>query len=165
MKNKDFILSRTRLKRLRDQGYTCESQEQLSRMAFGIRFPYQLCVAVLLAAIAAQSILIFAAMLFIAFLGIVMPNHPFDYIYNYVLSGPMNKPIVPPRANQLKFACTIATCWLSMVLFLMISGNITAGLVLAGILVGIALLPATIDLCVPSLIYNLFFKNRTQSTI
>ena len=165
MISKENKLTQTRLNRLRAQGYTCESRRQLDRMAFGIRFPYRLCVAVLIAAIATKSVILFAVMLLIAFMGVVLPNHPFDYIYNYGISGLMNKPKVPPRANQLKFACSIATTWLAAVLYFMISGAVTTALIMAGILVAIASLPSTIDLCVPSLIYNILFKVRTKPSI
>jgi len=164
MKKQKYYLSNTRVGRLRAQGYLSENREELSRMAFGIRFPYRLCVAVLVIAIGTQSIALFSAMFLIAFSGVVLPNHPFDYIYNHLLSEPMNRPKVPPRANQLRFACTIATMWLGGVLYFMATGAMTTALVLAAILVAVALLPATIDLCIPSLIYNALFKVKTTKT-
>ena len=131
-------------------------------MAFGIRFAYRSCVTILVVAIASQSTALFSAMLCIAFLGVVLPNHPFDYVYNYFLSSRMNKPRLPARSKQLKFACTIATSWLAGVVYLMSSGSTTAGLVMAGILVGIAALPSTIDFCVPSAIYNALFQRKEK---
>ena len=81
-----------------------------------------------------------------------------------MLSKRMNKPKLLARSNQLKFACTIATAWLVTVVYLMSINSITAGLVMAGALVAIAALPSTIDLCVPSVIYNVLFKKKENQT-
>jgi len=106
-------------------------------------------------------------MLVVAFLGAVLPNHPFDYIYNYVLSNWIDKPKVPARSAQLKFTCTIATLWLTGVVYLMSSGLTSAGLIMAGVLAGMAILPSTLDLCLPSKIYNALFlrKNKNSQTV
>ncbi|MDX1617728.1 MAG: DUF4395 domain-containing protein [Balneolaceae bacterium] len=160
MKSEIKQISDTRLKRLRQQGFTNYTDRQLEQMAFGIRFPYRLCVAVIVTAIVTGSIPLFAIMLGIAVSGIFLPNHPFDYIYNGVLSKWMRRPKLPPRANQLKFACTIASVFLAATVYLMVTGATTAGLILAGILAGVAVLPSTIDLCVPSIIYNALFGRK-----
>lgn len=164
MKTEKHILSSVRLARLRAQGYSNEDHLKLSEMAFGIRFAYRMCVAVLLVAIATKSIALFSFMLCIAFLGVVLPNHPFDYIYNYLLSKRMNRPSLVARSKQLKFACTIATISLVTVVYLMSTHNITAALIIACVLAGVAALPSTIDLCVPSLIYNMFFNKKEKQT-
>ena len=148
------ILSATRLNRLRAQGYTSESAQQLSNMAFGIRFAYRTCVVIVVTAMVTQSIALFSAMLTIAFFGVILPKHPFDYVYNYTLSKMMNKPQLSTRANQLKFACTIATLWLVAVVYLMAIGLNKEATILAGLLAITASLPSTIDICVPSVIYN-----------
>ena len=162
MKNERSILSPIRLNRLRAQGFTCENEKTLNEMAFGIRFAYRACVAVLIVAIATKSIILFSVMLSLAFLGIVLPNHPFDYLYNYILRRWMKAPMVPARSKQLKFACIIATAILGAVVGLLYVGMITQGLIAAGILSAFALLPSTIDLCIPSLIYNGIFHNRDK---
>ena len=163
MQSEKNMLSATRLNYLRDQGYTVQSNKELSNMAFGIRFPYRLCVIILITAIATQSIALFAAMTVLAFLGVVLPNHPFDYIYNYILSGWMDKPRIPARSVQLKFACSIATSWLVAVDYLLYSGATTAGLIMAAVLVLVAMFPSVIDLCIPSLIYKTLFLNKGKT--
>ena len=101
MKTKEITLSEKRFNRLRAQGYTNNTKEELTGMAFGIRFAYRTCTAILAVAVISQSVTLFGAMLGIAFLGIVLPNHPFDYVYNHTLSGWINKPKVPARSPQL----------------------------------------------------------------
>ena len=160
MQSTNKTLSKTRLKRLRAQGYNKQCDLKLSNMAFGIRFAYRLCTTIIIVAIIMQSLELFSAMLGIAFLGIILPNHPFDYVYNFTLSKWLNKPQLPARSKQLKFACTIATLWLVTVVYFMSIGNITIALVLAGALAMVASLPSTIDFCVPSVIYNAIFGIR-----
>ncbi len=160
MKTTETTLSEKRIYRLRAQGFTGQTKEELTGMAFGIRFAYRSCIALLTVALITQSVALFSLMFVIAFLGIVLPKHPFDYLYNHALSGRMNKPKVPARSAQLKFACTIATTWIAAVIYLMSTGNTTAGTLLTLNLILVALLPATIDYCVPSAIYNAFFLRK-----
>jgi hypothetical protein len=164
MKTTETTLSEKRVSRLRAQGYYTETKKELTGMAFGIRFAYRACIAVLTVAVLTQSIPLFSVMLGIAFLGIVLPNHPFDYIYNHTLSGWMNRPKVPARSAQLKFACSIATAWIATVIYLLVAGHTTLGLAMAINLIVIAMFPATIDFCIPSAIYNALFKGKKTET-
>jgi hypothetical protein len=164
MKNSNEILSPRRLERLRMQGYINYSDKELSSSAFGIRFAYRACVAVLITAIALQSTVLFSIMTGIALFGILLPNHPFDYVYNVALSGIMKRPKLRPRSKQLKFACTIATIWLAAVVYLMTVGYVNTALILAGVLVVVAILPSTIDLCVPSIVYQMIFGAKEKDS-
>jgi hypothetical protein len=162
MKTAETTLSEKRINRLRAQGFTSETKKELTGMAFGIRFAYRSCITLLSIALLTQSLALFSVMFVIAFLGIILPKHPFDYLYNHALSGRMNKPKVPARSAQLKFACTIATTWIAAVIYLMATGSTTAGTLLTINLILVALLPATIDYCVPSAIYNALFMRKKQ---
>jgi len=164
MKTTETTLSEKRINRLRAQGYTSESKNELSRMAFGIRFAYRACVGVLTVALVTQSIVLYSVMLVIAILGFILPNHPFDYIYNHVLSGRMNRPKLPARSAQLKFACTQASAWLAAVIILMATGNALVGSIMAAVLIGVALLPSTTDYCVPSAFYNSLHQRKKART-
>jgi hypothetical protein len=162
MKTKEKTLSDKRIDRLRAQGFTGETREELNDMAFGIRFAYRACVTILSVAVFAQSVALFVVMLGIAFLGIVLPNHPFDYVYNYTLRRKWNRLKLPARSPQLKFACMIATTWLAMIIYLMANTYATAATLMAVALILVALSPATTDFCVPSAIYNALFQKKTQ---
>jgi hypothetical protein len=154
-------LSAVRICRIQAQGYITQSDAQINDLAFGNRFAYRLCVSVLLAGVLLQSIPILSSMLVIAFFGVLLPNHPFDYIYNGLLSKAMNKPKLPKRSVQLKFACSVATLWIGGVIYLMYAEYIIAANILAASLIIVAGLVATIDFCIPSIIFNsLFNKNQ-----
>lgn len=162
-KMNNSLLSETRIKRLRAQGYSTQSAQELSDMAFGIRFPYRLCVTILSVGVLFANIPILALMMAMAALSIVLPNHPFDYIYNHLLSKRMGKPVVPPRSIQLKFTCTLATAWIGTMIFLFSSGMMTGGYILGVMLIITATLPSTIDLCIPSVLFNAIFGKKMQS--
>jgi hypothetical protein len=70
----------------------------------------------------------------------------------------LNKPELPPRSKQLKFACIIATLWLVATTYLFYAGLVIAGYVLGGLLVAVAFIVSTTDFCIPSMIYNFIFK-------
>jgi hypothetical protein len=158
MNTEKASLSGQRICRLRAQGYTCQSEEELNQLAFGIRFAYRLCAVILSIAIVMVNIPLLVVMLILAFLGVLLPNHPFDYIYNHVLSKRMGKPSIPERSNQLKFACTVATLWIGMLIYLFFQQYNLAGYIAGAILVGVALMVGAFDVCIPSIIYNRFLK-------
>ena len=163
---KTQTLSNTRLRRLRAQGFETQSDAELTNLSFGIRFAYRLCITIMIVGLLMQSIEMFAFLMLVAFSSILMPNHLFDYFYNHLMSRRMNLPKLPPRSKQLKFACTIATSWLATIIYFMNAGDMMVASILTGMFIIIALLPSTIDLCVPSIIYNAIFrKNRVKNSI
>lgn len=152
------LLSSTRIRFLRAQGYCNLSDAEISGIAFGNRFAYIACGLIVAVAVAAAHVPTLVVMTVVAFLGIILPYHPFDYVYNHVLRGMLNKPKLPPRSKQLKFACVIATLWLIATTYLFYAGFALAGYVLGGLLVAVAFIVSTTDFCIPSMIYNFIFK-------
>jgi len=158
MKKNQTLISPARIKRLKVQGYCNYSDENLSELAFGNRFAYIICSSILLIGVITANIPILTAMMIIALFGIILPYHPFDYIYNHVIQGMLNKPTLPPRSKQLKFACGIATIWIGATIYLFYAGFAISGYISGGILFSVALLVGTTDICIPSIIFNFLFK-------
>jgi hypothetical protein len=154
-------LPATRIKFLKAQGYSNLSDDDISELAFGNRFAYIVCGSIVAVAVATAHIPTLIAMMVVAFLGVILPYHPFDYIYNHVLRGVLNKPKLPPRSKQLKFTCVIATLWLFATTYLFYSGLTNAGYVLGGLLVAVAFIVSATDFCIPSTIYNFIFRIKT----
>ncbi len=154
------ILSPTRINYLKDQGYCNLSDIEISELAFGNRFAYIVCGSIMAIAVATAHIPTLIAMTIVAFFGIILPYHPFDYIYNHVMRSMLNKPKLPPRSKQLKFACVIATLWLIVTTYLFYAGSDIAGYVLGGLLVAVAFIVSATDFCIPSMIYNYIFKAK-----
>ena len=97
------MISKARLKRLRIQGYCNISDENLSQLSFGNRFAYIVCVIIILIGVLIINVPILSGIFVISFLGIILPNHPFDYIYNYLLADLLKKPRLPRRSKQIRF--------------------------------------------------------------
>ena len=155
-------LSETRINRLRAQGYEKQTESQLNDLAFGNRFAYAFCTSLLIIGVATANIPVLSAMLIIAFLGVVLPNHPFDYIFNGLLSKRMGNPKVGPRSPQLKFACSIATLFIGLTIYLFSNEMTIAGYLVGGVLITVAGMVSTIDLCIPSITYNKLFRRAEK---
>ena len=162
MEPKHSMLSRTRIQRLKVQGYFNHSDSEISELAFGNRFAFIVCGSIVALGVATANVPILAAMTLVAFGGVILPYHPFDYVYNHLLRSMMNKPKLPPRSMQLKFTCVVATLWLVGTIFLFYSGFAIAGYVAGGLLVIVAFIVSTMDFCIPSTIYNFLFKVKIE---
>jgi hypothetical protein len=149
-----------RINFIKAQGYFHLPDAEIAALAFGNRFAYILCGSILAIGVALAHIPTLLVATIIAFATIILPYHPFDYIYNHLLRGILSKPQLPPRSKQLKFACTIATLWLLAIISLFYTGFTVAGYILGGMLVSVALVLVTTDFCIPSAIYNFIFKNH-----
>ena len=153
-------ISPVRKKRLEAQGYENYSDQELFDHKFGIRFAYALCTALFAFGLIFTSKIILAIAATVAFLGALPPYHPFDYLYNYFVLHLIHKPKLPPRANQGRFACGIASVWLLGIILLFHNGYLLAGYFLGGILLVVALLVTVFDICIPSMVYNVLFKRK-----
>jgi uncharacterized protein DUF4395 len=163
MKNESMQLSLIRENRIRAQGYFSQTSEKVNQLAFGNKFAYKLCTTILILGIITSNIYALVFINLVAFLAVVLPYHPFDYIYNGLLAKSMNKPKLPPRSNQLKFACAVATPWIGGTIFLFYTEQMTAGYVLGSVLALVALSVSLLDLCIPSIIYNKLFLKKGQT--
>ena len=162
MKNQDCILEPNRRKRLETQGYLGFTDQELIDYKFGIRFAYYMCGSLVVLGLVFTKIEILSIAMTVAFFGTMPPYHPFDYLYNYGIRHLLNKPKVPPRTNQGRFACGIATVWLGVVIYLFYTGLYVWGYVAGGILVSVATLVSTMDICIPSIVYNFLFKIKIE---
>jgi hypothetical protein len=160
MENQDHTLTSVSRKRLETQGYLGFTDSELSDFTFGIRFAYYACGSLVILGLVLTSMEILASVMIIAFFGIFPPYHPFDYLYNYAIRHAVNKPKTPPRSNQGRFACGVATVWLAGIIYCFYIGLNGLGYIAGGILVAIAALVSTTDICVPSMIYNFWFTQK-----
>lgn len=156
------MITEIRKKRLEAQGYCEFTLRELDDFKFGIRFAYYLCDSIVILGLLLASKEILTAMMIIAFFGTFPPYHPFDYLYNYGIRHLIGKPKMPPRSNQGRFACGIASVWLGGTIYLLhLDLNLWAYIAGAS-LVAVATLVSTLDICIPSMIYNFFFKKSSS---
>jgi hypothetical protein len=136
------------------QGVKGFSDAELALHRPGFRFAYQLCFLITLFGTAFRSIPILSIAATAALLATIPPNHPFDYLYNSTVRRLTGRPKVPPRTKQGRFACAIATVWLSATIYFFSIGLTMAGTVMGGALLIPAFLVGFLDVCLPSMLYN-----------
>jgi len=157
MNNEAPFISETCKRRLHVQGYVNYSDKELNDYKYGIRFAYGLCITLVATGLAFNNIPVLSFIALIAFVGAFPPYHPFDYLYNYGVRQLLNKPKMPPRTNQGRFACGIASAWLVGVIYLLHANQVLIGNILGAALFAVGVLVATTDICIPSMIYNSIF--------
>lgn len=162
MTGKNKIISQTCRLRLDVQGYQNFSDEELNDFKFGIRFAYAVCSTLVALGLVFSNITLLIIAGAVAFWGMFPPYHPVDYLYNYIIRHIFRKPKLPPRTNQGRFACRIATVWIAVTIFFIYNGNILIGNILGVVLLIIAVLVSTTDICIPSMIYNALFKIKAK---
>jgi uncharacterized protein DUF4395 len=161
MKNQGCIITPAGRINLETQGYIGYTDVELNDFKFGVRFPFYLCGSIVLLGLLLTNVEILFIVMAIAFLGAILPRHPFDYLYNHVIRHWINKPQIPRRPKQGQFACGMATVWLAGTIWLFYAGLNSWGYIAGYTLVGIAILVATMDVCIPSIIYNFLFTKNT----
>jgi hypothetical protein len=164
MENSLQIISPTCKRRLQIQGYQNYSDKELNDYKYGIRFAYILCTTLFGLGLLLSNLTVLIVAAAIATIGAFPPYHPFDYLYNYAIRHILNKPKMPPRTNQGRFACGIAAIWLAITIYLLHSNYTVAGYILGGMLLVVAILVSALDICIPSIIYNALFKREQQKT-
>ena len=160
MENNDQLISATCKRRLHVQGYQKYSDQELNEYKYGIRFAYALCITLVVVGLIFTSIPVLAFTTLIAFAGAFPPNHPFDYLYNYGVRHVFGKPKMPPRSNQGRFACGIASVWLAVTIYLLYNNQMLAGNIFGAALFAVGALVTTTDICIPSMIYNAIFLKK-----
>lgn len=163
----DRPISETSCRRLREQGFIDYANDELARLRLGIRFAYALCTLLVVIGAVFQSPVVLGLALLIAAGGTVLPKHPFDYLYNRTVRHLLNRPPVPARPPQARFACGVATVWLGTVIYALVAGFLTTFYVLAAALVVVGTLVSAFDKCIPSVVYNALFapEGEMETTV
>ena len=146
------------------QGYTglddagVSLVDQWSRLAPGI------CMAwVAVGAWQGSAAVIWALVPFAA-LGVLLPWHPFDLLYNVGLRHLTGTPPLPRHGRPRRFACSIATVWLISAASAFGAGAETLGRILGWSMAAAAAVPTLSGFCIPSFVYGLLFGKPTPCT-
>lgn len=160
--NDQSKISQWSKKRLHEQGFDNLSDHELALHRFGIRFAYVICMSLVAAGLifSSQTLLIIANI--VALLGVLPPYHPVDYFYNYGFRFLMGRPKLPPRSNQGRFACYLATSMLLVMNYYSYTRNFTVVYIVGAMLLTSAFLVSFLDLCIPSKVYNALFAKKKQ---
>ncbi len=142
------------------QGFCNLDDATLKELAPWMRWSPALCTVFMAAGTALNSPLILWSLAAIAFLGTLLPFHPFDLLYNYGMRFVTGTRPLPYHGAQRRFACGIATVWLIGTGWAFYAGFTLVGYALGISLVLVAGLVSVTHFCIPSLIYNTFFNAR-----
>jgi hypothetical protein len=145
---RDWILSNIEM-----QGYRLTPEEQ-QRLSLPISFAPAVCATLATAFLVSQWAPGLFALAATAALGVVFPRHPFDYVYGYVLSPVLKTGWVPPSTPQRRFACALGSLFLGGSGTQFVSGHELLGWAVGLAFVLVAVVVATTNWCLPSVVYN-----------
>ena len=134
---------------LTTQGY-CLSDRERRALWLGLRFSTGLCLCLVIAALALESVPMLGALLGIGAVASFAPRHPFDYLWNHGVRHLVMAPPVPENPPRRRDAFKVATAWLVAVATLLAAGAATAALILGGLLVAACATVTLTNFCIPS---------------
>ena len=144
--------------RLEAQGFSGLDDATLQEIGPWLRWSPTLCTLSMVAGVGLASPAILWALAATAFLGVWLPFHPFDLLYNYGARHLTGTRPLPHQGPQRRFACGIATVWLVATGWLFHTGATTLGYALGIPLILVAGLVSVTHICIPSMIYNAIFR-------
>ena len=146
------------------QGY-CLTPEESRALRWGLRFPTALCLALVVLGLALQSSVWILSLVPIGAVAGWSPRHPFDLIWNHGLRHLSGSPELPPNPTPRRHAFKLATFWLLAVGILLAVGEVTAGLVLGGVLLGVCGLVTVTNFCIPSTMLGVWWRRREVDAV
>lgn len=146
--------------RLEAQGFCNLDEATLTELAPWLRWSPALCAVFMVLGVVLESPAVLWSLAATAFLGALLPFHPFDLLYNYGMRFLTRTRPLPNHAPQRRFACAIATAWLLGTGWAFHAGATLVGYALGIPLILVAGLVSVTHFCIPSLIYNTLFKAK-----
>ena len=152
------LAPRTR-RRLDIQGFDTVDERVLAPVAPWLRLSFGLCALLggVGTALASPTILLVLAPF--AALAAASPVHPFDLIYNYGIRHLTGTGPLPRRGAPSRFGCGMGAVLLVVTAWAFSDGHAAVGYTLGGVVTFAALLVATTDICIPSMIYRSIFRS------
>ncbi|MGE5272313.1 MAG: DUF4395 family protein [Verrucomicrobiota bacterium] len=141
------------------QGYSL-TQEESRALRWGLRFSTALCLALVITGLVLQSAALVFAVVPIGAVAGWTKRHPFDLIWNHGLRQLSGAPELPPNPRPRRHAFKLATVWLLAVGLLFAFDQMTAGLVLGAVLVGVCGLVTATNYCVPSTLLGIWWRRQ-----
>jgi hypothetical protein len=152
-------------RRLEDQGFCGLDDEALEELAPWMRWTYTIGMLVTLVGVAMASPAVLWTLAAITSVGIVLPFHPFDLLYNYGFRYVTGTRPMPHSGPQRHFVFIVATVWLAAAGWAFHVGADIVGFALGVPLILVAALASTTNFCIPSFIYNSVAGRRIKPAI
>ena len=150
-------LSTVTRRRLDIQGFESVADEDLAPVAPWLRLAFALCALLGGVGTAMASPTILLVLVAIAATAAASPVHPFDLIYNHGIRRFTATAPLPRRGAPSRFACGLGAVMLLVIAWAFSTGHALVGYALGGALTLVAVLVATTDICIPSMMYRSIF--------
>jgi len=157
------MLISTLRKRVEVQGFCHLDDATLRELGPWLRWSPAVCTLFMVIGVALPSPLVLWGLAATAFLGVLLPFHPFDLLYNHGARYLTGTGPLPPQTPQRRFACGIATVWLAGTGWAFYAGANALGYTLGISIILVAGLVSVTHICIPSLVYNVLFKVRAAA--
>lgn len=144
--------------RLEAQGFCGLDDATLEEVGPWLRWSPVLCTLVMTVGVLLTSPLVLWGLAAIAFLGTLLPFHPFDLLYNHGARHLTGTRPLPHHGPQRRFACGMAAAWLVATGWAFHVGAVAVGYGLGTALIFVAALVSVTNFCIPSFIYNTLFR-------
>ncbi len=145
-----------RRKRIEMQGFVGLDDETLRGLGPWFRLAPAICMVWTSIGTIGSSWRVIWGLVPFAFLGAVLPKHPFDLIYEWGFRRWLGSPSIPRYGTPRRFACFVATVWLGFTGWAFYSGANFLGWVLGTVMSLMALVQVSSDFCIPSFFFSLF---------
>jgi hypothetical protein len=140
--------------RLEAQGFCGLDEKALNELAPWMRWTYTLGLLVTIVGVAMTSPAVLWSLAAVTAVGVFLPFHPFDLLYNYGFRHVTGTRAFPKSGPQRHFVFIVASIWLAATGCAFYHGADTLGFALGAPLILVAALASTTNFCIPSFIYN-----------
>jgi Domain of unknown function (DUF4395) len=147
------------------QGFCGPSDATLEKLAPWMRWTYTIGTLVTVIGVAFMSPVVLWALAAITSVGIFLPFHPFDLVYNYGVRYLTGTAAFPRSGPQRRFVFAVATVWLVATGWAFHIGANFAGMALGVALILVGALASTTHFCIPSFIYYTVLRRRNEPTV
>ncbi len=151
--------------RLEAQGFCRLDDATLEKLAPWMRWTYTLGTLVTVFGVALMSPVVLWTLAAITSVGILLPFHPFDLLYNYGIRHLTHTDSLPHSGPQRRFVFVVATVWLIATGWAFYVGADIVGLALGMLLILVGALASITNFCIPSFIYNTVAGQRPREGV
>jgi len=155
-----MTVNRTVRRRLEAQGFCGLDDKTLAELAPWMRWTYTLGTLITLIGVTLMSSGVLWSLAAITSVGIVLPFHPFDLLYNHGMRYLTGTGPLPNSGPQRHFVFVVATVWLIATGWAFYAGADIVGITLGVLLIFVGGLASTTNFCIPSFIYNTVVARR-----
>jgi len=151
--------------RLEAQGFCGLDDATLEKLAPWMRWTYTLGTLVTVIGVALMSPVVLWTLAAVTSVGILLPFHPFDLLYNYGMRYLTHTGPFPNSGPQRRFVFVVATAWLIATGWVFHVGADVVGIALGVPLILVGALASITNFCIPSFIYNTVTGQRPREGV